>query len=155
MAGVFWYLQREKNSVQLRHNTRKSGFACAIRHGIMISTAWLTFFRTYIALHEQQLFERFGDLTMERRLHTRHRARTAVYVSVPGRPGKLCRARNLSANGVFIETENLGLKKGATVHLAFAINLGVVTKIHRRTAIVAHISRGGTGLMMESLTGTR
>ena len=64
---------------------------------------------------------------MERRLHTRHRARTAVYVSVPGRPGKLCRARNLSANGVFIETENLGLKKGATVHLAFAINLGVVT----------------------------
>ena len=81
---------------------------------------------------------------MERRLHTRHRARTAVYVSVPGRPGKLCRARNLSANGVFIETENLGLKKGASVHLAFAINLGVVTKIHRRTAIVAHVSKGGT-----------
>ena len=96
-----------------------------------------------------------GSLSMERRLHTRHRARTAVYVSVPGRPGKLCRARNLSANGVFIETENLGLKKGATVHLAFAINLGVVTKIHRRTAIVAHVSKGGTGLMMESLTGTR
>jgi hypothetical protein len=92
---------------------------------------------------------------MERRLHTRHRARTAVYVSVPGRPGKLCRARNLSANGVFIETENLGLKKGTTVHLAFAINLGVVTKIHRRTAIVAHVTKGGTGLMMESLTGTR
>jgi hypothetical protein len=96
-----------------------------------------------------------GELSMERRLHTRHRARTAVYVSVPGRPGRLCRARNLSANGVFIETENLGLKKGATVHLAFAINLGVVTKIHRRTAIVAHVSKGGTGLMMESLTGTR
>ncbi len=37
----------------------------------------------------------------------------------------------------------------------FAINLGVVTKIHRRTAIVAHVSKGGTGLMMESLTGTR
>ena len=94
-------------------------------------------------------------MNMERRLHTRHRARTVVYVSIPGRPGKLCRARNLSANGVFIETENLGLKKGATVQLAFAINLGVVTKIHRRTAIVAHVSRGGTGLMMESLTGTR
>src|ERR1043165_3692569 len=92
---------------------------------------------------------------MERRLHTRHRARTAVYVSVPGLPGKLCRARNLSANGVFIETENLGLKKGATVHLAFAINLGVVTKIHRRTAIVAHVSKGGNGLMMERLTRTR
>jgi hypothetical protein len=58
---------------------------------------------------------------------------------------------------VFIETKNLGLRKGTTVHLAFAINLGVVTKIHRRTAIVAHVSQGGTGLMMESLanTGTR
>ena len=92
---------------------------------------------------------------MERRLHTRHKARTIVYVTIPGRPGRLCRAKNLSANGVFIETENLGLKKGSTVQLAFAINLGVVTKIHRRTAIVAHITRGGTGLMMESLTGTR
>ena len=92
---------------------------------------------------------------MERRLHTRHRARTVVYISAPGSRGKLCRARNLSANGVFIETSNLGLRKGSTVQLAFAINLGVVTKIHRRTAIVAHITRGGTGLMMESLTGTK
>jgi hypothetical protein len=92
---------------------------------------------------------------MERRLHTRHRARTVVYISTPGGRGKLCRARNLSANGVFIETTNLGLRKGTTVQLAFAINLGVVTKIHRRSAIVAHISQGGTGLMMESLTGTK
>ena len=92
---------------------------------------------------------------MERRLHTRHRARTVVYVSVPNGRGKLCRAKNLSANGVFIETANLGLRKGSTVQLAFAINLGVVTKIHRRTAIVAHISRGGTGLMMESLAAAR
>ena len=36
---------------------------------------------------------------------------------------------------------------------AFAISLGVVTKIHRRTAVVAHISRGGTGLMMEGHGG--
>ena len=89
---------------------------------------------------------------MERRLHTRHRARTVVYVSTSEGRGKLCRAKNLSASGVFIETSNLGLRKGSTVQLAFAINLGVVTKIHRRTAIVAHVTRGGTGLMMESLT---
>lgn len=95
-----------------------------------------------------------GPTRMERRLNTRHRARTAVYVTIPGRPGKLCRACNLSANGVFIETANLGLKKGTTVQLAFAINLGVVTKIHRRAAIVAHVSKGGTGLMLESLTAT-
>jgi hypothetical protein len=82
---------------------------------------------------------------MERRLHTRHRARTTVYVVMSG--------KNLSANGVFVETENLGLRKGQQVQLAFAINLGLVTKIHRRTAIVAHVTRGGTGLMMEQFAG--
>jgi hypothetical protein len=92
---------------------------------------------------------------MERRLNTRHRARTSVYVFLPGQRAKLCRARNLSSTGVFIETRNLGLRKGATVHLAFAINLGTVTKIHRRTAVVAHVSRGGTGLLMESLSAAR
>src|SRR5688572_14887131 len=88
-----------------------------------------------------------GD--MERRLHSRHRARATVYVVVPGRRGSLCKAHNLSANGVFVETRNLGLAKGSIVELAFAINLGPITKIHRRKAIVAHVSRGGTGLKME------
>jgi hypothetical protein len=87
---------------------------------------------------------------MERRLHTRHRARTTVYLRVGDGSGKLCRAHNLSANGVFVETRNLGLAKGTIVELAFAINLGKVTKIHRRQAIVAHVSRGGTGLRMDS-----
>jgi hypothetical protein len=90
---------------------------------------------------------------MERRLHTRHRARTTVYISVPGRRGRLCKAHNLSANGVFIQTNNLGLAKGTIVELAFAICLGKVTKIHRRQAVVAHVSHGGTGLKMESYGG--
>jgi PilZ domain len=87
---------------------------------------------------------------VERRLHTRHRARTIVYITVPGGRRKLCKAINLSATGVFIETSNLGLRKGQQVVLSFAINLGTITKLHRRTAVVAHVSRGGTGLMMES-----
>ena len=87
---------------------------------------------------------------MERRLHTRHRARTTVYITVPGSVRRLCRAVNLSATGVFIQTTNLGLRKGQQVVLSFAINLGTITKLHRRTAVVAHVSRGGTGLMMES-----
>ncbi len=87
---------------------------------------------------------------MERRLHTRHRARTTVYINIPGGRRKLCRAVNLSATGVFIETTNLGLRKGQQVELAFAINLGAITKLHRRTAVVAHVSRGGTGLLMEA-----
>jgi len=94
--------------------------------------------------------EQSGSSAVERRLHTRHRARTVVYITVPGGRRKLCKAMNLSATGVFIETSNLGLRKGQQVVLSFAINLGTITKIHRRTAIVAHVSRGGTGLMMES-----
>lgn len=87
---------------------------------------------------------------MERRLHTRHRARTTVYITIPGQPRRQCKAINLSATGVFIQTSNLGLRKGQNVQLAFAINLGTVTKVHRRSAVVAHVSRGGTGLMMET-----
>jgi hypothetical protein len=90
---------------------------------------------------------------VERRLTTRHRARTTVYVLLPGPRRRLCRASNLSASGVFVETGDLGLRRGQTVELAFAISLGTVTKIHRRTAVVAHISRGGTGLMMEGHGG--
>ncbi len=70
---------------------------------------------------------------MERRLHTRHRARTTVYVIMSGRKSRM--------------------RKGQQVQLAFAINLGLITKIHRRTAIVAHVTRGGTGLMMEQFAG--
>jgi hypothetical protein len=88
--------------------------------------------------------------SMERRLHTRHRARTTVYIMMPAGKRRLCRAINLSANGVFIRTASLGLRKGQQVELAFAIDLGQVTKVHRRTAIVAHISGGGTGLMMDA-----
>ena len=88
---------------------------------------------------------------MERRLHTRHRARTTVYISLGGKKS-LCKAVNLSATGLFIEPTNMGLRKGQHVELAFAINLGAVTKLHRRTAVVAHVSRGGTGLLMEAYT---
>ena len=91
---------------------------------------------------------------MERRLHTRHRARTSVYISIGGKK-TLCKAVNLSATGVFIETSSLGLRKGQQVELAFAINLGAVTKLHRRTAVVAHVSRGGTGLLMEAYNKAR
>lgn len=92
---------------------------------------------------------------MERRLHTRHRARTIVFISIPGGCRKLCKAVNLSATGVFIETSDLGLRKGQQVTLSFAINLGAVTKLHRRTAVVAHVSGGGTGLLMESYNTAR
>jgi hypothetical protein len=88
---------------------------------------------------------------MERRQHSRHNAHTTVYIQIPGSGGRVCRARNLSANGAFVETENLGLRKGSLVEIAFAVTEGRVTRIHRRTAVVAHVTQGGTGLRMESL----
>ena len=57
---------------------------------------------------------------MERRLHTRHRARTTVYIMLPAGKRRLCRAVNLSANGVFIRTASLGLKKGQQVAVEIA-----------------------------------
>jgi hypothetical protein len=87
---------------------------------------------------------------VERRLHTRHRARTLVYIITPDGRRSLCKAVNLSATGVFIRTSGLGLRKGQKVELAFAINLGAITKLHRRSAVVAHVSGGGTGLMMDA-----
>ena len=51
---------------------------------------------------------------MERRLHTRHRARTTVYILLPDGQRRLCKAVNLSATGVFIRTAGLGLRKGGT-----------------------------------------
>lgn len=48
-----------------------------------------------------------GIQSVERRLHTRHRARTTVYITTPTGRKKLCRAINLSATGVFVETTNL------------------------------------------------
>jgi len=74
---------------------------------------------------------------------------------MPDGQRRLCKAVNLSATGVFIRTVGLGLRKGQQVSLAFAIDLGAVTKLHRRTAVVAHVSGGGTGLMMDAFAATR
>ncbi|MDE1830270.1 MAG: PilZ domain-containing protein [Thaumarchaeota archaeon] len=92
---------------------------------------------------------------MERRLHTRQRAHTQVVI----RYGKGVRfkgnATNLSAGGVAIKTENLGLRIGSNVELAFIIKLGSIIKIHRRTAKVCHVHGGVTGLLMNSFIRAR
>jgi hypothetical protein len=106
------------------------------------------YFRPQTLFHGAELF------SMERRQHSRHNAQTTVYIQIPGSGGKVCCARNLSANGAFVETENLGLRKGTLVALAFAVTEGRVTRIHRRTAVVVHVTQGGTGLRVESLAAS-
>jgi hypothetical protein len=86
---------------------------------------------------------------MERRLLERSKVSTTVYLSVPGGPVNRCRARNLSAMGVFLEIKSLGLPAGTVVNLVFAVSLGDLIRLHRRRAVVAHVSKSGAGLMMQ------
>ena len=86
---------------------------------------------------------------MERRLLERNKVATTVYLSVPGQAPIRCRARNLSAMGVFLEIKSLGLPTGTVVNLVFAVDLGTMIKLHRRKGVVAHVSERGAGLMMQ------
>ena len=86
---------------------------------------------------------------MERRLLERNKVSTTVYLSVPGGRLHRCRARNLSAMGVFLEIESLGLPAGTVVNLVFAVSLNDTVRLHRRKAVLAHISDDGAGLMMQ------
>jgi hypothetical protein len=92
---------------------------------------------------------------VERRTHVRHIAKTRVQVISETNVRKMCTCENLSATGVLINTEGMALRRGSMVTLTFTINLGVVNKIHRRTAKVIHVTKGRTGFAMESFTGNK
>jgi hypothetical protein len=94
-------------------------------------------------------------LQMERRLLERNKVSTTVYLSVPGGRYHRCRARNLSAMGVFLEIKALGLPAGTVVNLVFAVNLGETIRLHRRKAVLAHVSERGAGLMMQGRSQLR
>lgn len=86
---------------------------------------------------------------MERRLLERSKVSTTVYLGTPGSRLTRCRARNLSAMGVFLQIRSLGLPAGTVVSLVFAVSLGNVIRLHRRKAVVAHVTAEGAGLMMQ------
>ena len=92
---------------------------------------------------------------MERRLLERNRVSTTVYLAAPGASPVRCRARNLSAMGVFLEIKALGLPAGTVVNLVFAVDLGDTVRLHRRKAVVAHVTDRGAGLMMQGRSHVR
>lgn len=92
---------------------------------------------------------------MERRLLERSKVSTTVYLSVPGGPPRRCHARNLSAMGVFLEIESLSLPAGTVVNLVFAVDLGDTVRLHRRRAVIAHVTERGAGLMMQGRSQMR
>ncbi len=91
---------------------------------------------------------------MERRLNVRHKARTKVHIRTEGKTARLCQAVNLSATGVAVITEEMGLRTGMICELSFAVNLGAVVKIHKRYARVVYVKNGITGFMMEQFGAT-
>lgn len=85
----------------------------------------------------------------ERRLMKRFRTETQVLVRSYDGKRKFCKATNLSGNGVCIKTNNMNLSVGQTVDITFVINLGDLKKLHKREAVVKHVTNGMTGFRME------
>ena len=85
--------------------------------------------------------------TNERRLGERKTAITNAFLNHPKLTNKSLRTRDLSARGVFVETNqghklDIGDKLGVT----FAVNVSGVTKLHQFDGIVAQIRPDGIGL---------
>ena len=87
---------------------------------------------------------------MERRLLERNKVSTEVYLRIPGEKQVRCEAKDLSAMGVFLQVNKLGLTEGTVVSLVFAVDLGDTVRLHRRSAMVAHVAERGAGLMMRA-----
>lgn len=92
---------------------------------------------------------------MERRILERSKVSTTVYLTVPGAQSIRCRAKNLSAMGVFLETTAAWLPAGTVVNLVFAVEVGNTVRLHRRNAMVAHVAKRGAGLMMRKRAHVR
>ncbi len=86
--------------------------------------------------------------SIDRRITARHRSRTTVYVALPGTKPWRCKSINISARGVYLETESLYLPRGLIVQLVFTVRNGDVVHLYRRTAVVTHSSDQGAGLKM-------
>ena len=86
---------------------------------------------------------------MERRLLERNRVSTTVYLATQGSSAIRCRATNLTAKGVFLQINSLGLPAGTEVRLVFAVDLGNTVRLHRRKAVVTHVAKCGVGLTMQ------
>jgi hypothetical protein len=85
----------------------------------------------------------------DRRRMPRQRVATDVYIDVDGQRIR-GRALDLSARGVLVAAPQPGLEAGRTVSLVFPIPVQGLIKLHRKRAVVAHVSKHGIGLRMAS-----
>lgn len=87
-------------------------------------------------------------LGSERRLHTRHRARTKMTVRRTSGARQTTSIVNLSVMGCCARTTDMQLRVHEEVELNFFINLGTMIKIHKRKARVAWVRNGMSGFAM-------
>lgn len=92
---------------------------------------------------------------MERRLNTRYRGAGTVYLMTRGKRLRRFRIRNLSARGVFVESDTFSLPLDTAVELAFVVSTDNVIRLYHRKAIVAHRSKQGMGMLLHRDIGTR
>ena len=83
----------------------------------------------------------------ERRCSPRQKVATDVYIDMDGQRLR-GRAVDLSARGVLVAGQHPGLAAGRVVSLVFPIPVQGLIKLHRKRAVVAHVSQHGVGLRM-------
>lgn len=91
----------------------------------------------------------FTEHSVERRRVGRGRVDSNVFLLVDGERRRH-HASNLSASGIFLDGAGRDLAVGHRVELVFPVTLKDVVRLHRRRAVVAHVTRAGVGLRLLS-----
>ncbi len=89
----------------------------------------------------------FTQRSAERRRVGRGRVDSDVFLLIDGERRRH-RASNLSAGGIFLEGAGRDLAVGHRVELVFPVTLRGVIRLHRKYAIVAHVTRSGVGMRL-------
>jgi len=80
-----------------------------------------------------------------RRMMQRHRAEVRVYVVTPDGL-EVCRTRDISREGAFVETDYRGFRPGEIITLVFPFARGNLVKLRRYPAVVVRHGYRGVGL---------
>lgn len=89
----------------------------------------------------------FNQRSADRRRVGRGRVDSDVFLLLDGERRRH-RASNLSAGGIFLEGAGRDLAVGHRVELVFPVTLRGIIRLHRKFAVVAHITPSGVGLRL-------
>lgn len=87
---------------------------------------------------------------MEHRWSQRKKIALDAKLFFKGQTALPCKTRNVSFEGMFIETCGNTLPKDANIELAFDLQAGHGSKPHRMQAQVVHVNEDGIGVMFRN-----